>query len=49
MLAFDGNNLLWELQTAEHALNRAELLCQLLSMAENCGDIPELLIDLLEI
>ena len=33
----------------EHGLNRAELLYQLLSMAGNYRDIPELLIDLLEI
>jgi len=47
--AFDGHQLLWELKTPEHALNRAEMLYQLLSMAGNSGDIPELLIDLLEI
>jgi len=33
----------------EHGLNRAEILYQLLSMAGNLGDIPDLLIDLLEI
>jgi hypothetical protein len=32
---------------AEHGLNWAELLYQLLSMAGNLGDIPDLLIDLL--
>jgi len=33
----------------EHGINRAELLYQLLSMPGNLGDIPEMLIDLLEI
>ncbi|KAG2623882.1 hypothetical protein PVAP13_3KG085927 [Panicum virgatum] len=47
--AFDGIQLLWELKTPEHGINRAELLYQLLSMPGNFGDIPELLIDLLEI
>jgi len=47
--AFDGVQLLWDLKTPEHGINRAELLYQLLSMPGNLGDIPEMLIDLLEI
>jgi len=47
--AFDGHHLLWELKTPDHGINRAELLYQLLSMPGNYGDIPELLIDLMEI
>lgn len=34
---------------AEHGENRAELLYQLLAMGANCGDVPPLLIDLMEI
>ncbi|CAL5070142.1 unnamed protein product [Urochloa decumbens] len=47
--AYDGIQLLWDLKSSEHGDNRSELLFQLLWMKGNCGQIPPLLIDLMDI
>ncbi|CAN6351761.1 unnamed protein product [Urochloa humidicola] len=47
--AYNGVQLLWGMKKSEHALNQAEVLYQLLAMDRNCGAIPSLMIDPLDI